>query len=506
MAGPLDYSPVRPPQQLSYGAPLVNFGAFGEIPQAYFQGQQNAYQQRQQDLFKNVQGPIDYSAAIQAMIKAGGAPALQNVAPEVVKAQMAAQILRSLPQQQAPTIGGGEPTVPGQAAASSGGEPAPVTNAPGSSMYAGLPGWQPGERPVYEQPAETGATGPENIRLAEQRPQQPAARQQAPSGLPPDYTMAKANELDRFVRNKNLAAESVASAYPGLAAQFRAEAADAAKTRDHIRETIAKSMELGPEEKVAARAGLTPLEYEQRKGVQAQVIKESGAKYNGINAAHTQYVKDQKPYIELAQGILNDPRMYTGIGAERVLDFNRIKAVYGNQQAAALQEGLSKVTAQSTLATINLQKDQAMEAGSSQNRIFTAQVGLAMKAAAGLENTLTGNRLLVEVQRRSGEMFGEVAKQAREYRKTHNMVLDDGFDTQITDYLTKHPLFTKAELANPALLGAPQVPDAVAARGPKAITEWAHAMNADVVRTHDGRYVHPPGRQQSAPQRPQMQM
>src|ERR1700722_14187567 len=105
--------------------------------------------------------------------------------------------------------------------------------------------------------------------------------------------------------------------------------------------------------------------------------------------------------------------MYSGTGANLVLDFNRVRAALGDQKAAVLQEALSKVTAASVLGQINTQKDQMMEAGGTAGRIFAQQVGLVEKAAPALSNTVYGNRFLVNVASRMGEFSTLVAQQAR---------------------------------------------------------------------------------------------
>jgi len=115
----------------------------------------------------------------------------------------------------------------------------------------------------------------------------------------------------------------------------------------------------------------------------------------------------------------------------------------------------------------------------------------------------------VETQQRIGELAGKRAELARDYLRTHS-ILDEGFDAKLSNWMRSHPLFTKEELADPTLIGAPEVPEGVAARGNAATIQWAHAMHAPVIRAHNGIYKHPPGQQQapagSAIAAPQQQM
>jgi hypothetical protein len=206
----------------------------------------------------------------------------------------------------------------------------------------------------------------------------------------------------------------------------------------------------------------------------------------GIQAQASQYERDQKQYLDLSRSILNDPKMYTGIGAGGVLTLDRLKAVYGDTKGAMLMEALSKVTASSIQSQINIQKDQMQEVGANSGRIFAQQIELYQKAAPALGTTLAGNRFLVEVQTRSGELATEVAKQARAYKQAHGY-LDTGFDNQISKYLTQHPVFSQNELSHAELLGSPTIPPGL--KGVE-ILNWARDMGlkpGDPMRTSDGK-------------------
>src|ERR1700683_5084711 len=88
------------------------------------------------------------------------------------------------------------------------------------------------------------------------------------------------------------------------------------------------------------------------------------------------------------------------------------------------------------------------------------------KASPQLGTTLAGNRALVELERRTGEQALAVRNLALDYLgptdangvTTKHKFLDAGFDKAVSTYLQKNPLFTKEEMAEPALLGAPSAP------------------------------------------------
>ena len=246
-----------------------------------------------------------------------------------------------------------------------------------------------------------------------------------------------------------------------------------------------------PEVKAARQSGYpSPLQQKAAEEVQKADIARSEKVYSGIKGSADQYEKDTKPYLELSRSLLNNPDLYTGIGANRVLDWNRVKAMFGDTRAAEMQEALGKVTASTVLGTINMQKDQMAEAGQNSGRIFAQQVDLVQKAAPQLGTTLAGNRFLVEVQTRMGEQAKTVAAMARDYIRT-NKYLDTGFDEKVSAYLEKHPLFNKQELAHVELLGAPSIPPGL--RGAE-LQAWLERMNLDpneAVRRSDGTYAHP---------------
>jgi hypothetical protein len=218
---------------------------------------------------------------------------------------------------------------------------------------------------------------------------------------------------------------------------------------------------------------------------QKNTIAQSQKTYNGMQAQTAQYERDLKPYLTLSRSLLNSPEIYTGIAGKLSLDINRVRAVFGDQKAALLQEALQKVTATSVLGQINQQRDQLMEAGANSGRIFAQQVDLVEKAAPQMATTPGGNRFLVEVTSRMGELQSEVTRQARAYIQAHGH-LDPGFDQQMSTYMKAHPVFTPQELAHPELLGAPSAPPG--ASRPQFL-DWARKMgmhSGDAFRTPSG--------------------
>ena len=142
-----------------------------------------------------------------------------------------------------------------------------------------------------------------------------------------------------------------------------------------------------------------------------------------------------------------------------------------------LQEGLEKVTATNVLGQLNQQRDELQAGGISGGRIFAPMVDLVTKASANLGTTLAGNRLLVEVMDRAGQVGRQVRNMAADYkdpRAGNGGILDAGFDKKIGNYLDSHPIFTKEELSKPELIGAPTAP--VGLKDTQSRKAWGQGM------------------------------
>jgi hypothetical protein len=264
----------------------------------------------------------------------------------------------------------------------------------------------------------------------------------------------------------------------GYDAKGLTDQAAAARARaQSVREALAKDTGQTPEEMNLTR-GVTA----RNKEVENEVTQ-SQKTYNGMQAQSTQYERDLKPVLDISQSLLSDPRMYTGAFGDLSLKANRLRALAGGDpNAAILQEALQKVTATSVLAQINAQKDQLQEAGGTASRIFQSQVEQVTKAAPSMETTKGGNRFLVEVAHRTGEQASTVTQMAQNYINAHGH-LDPAFDQQLSSYIKAHPIFSKQEMTNPALLGSPTLPPAL--KTPQQVQAWAQAM-----QLQPGEFIH----------------
>jgi hypothetical protein len=118
-----------------------------------------------------------------------------------------------------------------------------------------------------------------------------------------------------------------------------------------------------------------------------------------------------------------------------------------------------------------------------------------------LETTKEGNLALIEIEKRIGDFQKTVRQMAQDYLAEKQRqgerypYLDRGFDQRVTKYLESRDgkLFSKEEMANPKLLGAPYMPGTL--QNKEQMHNWGRQWGlntGDPVRTPDGRLTHLP--------------
>ncbi|HEV2472208.1 MAG TPA: hypothetical protein VGS41_06050, partial [Chthonomonadales bacterium] len=265
------------------------------------------------------------------------------------------------------------------------------------------------------------------------------------------------------------------------------DAADAKnKQADQLVEALRSGYQLTEQQRNVLDPRVQQAELDKAAELDRQ--KAGQKQYEGIAANERSYQTQQKGWLDTARSLFSQPELYTGVGSSMSQFVNRVKAAYANDpNGATYQAVLAKVNAASILNTIGQQKYDAETANLASARIFAGQIDQAQKVSPGIENTLEGNRALVELQTRTGETYTEFARQARDYLKTHKY-LDAGFDERMSKWVEKHPLLSQAEISNPSLLGVPYMPPD--RNTPQKAVAWAQAMGmkeGDPMRTADGR-------------------
>jgi hypothetical protein len=335
------------------------------------------------------------------------------------------------------------------------GAPAPVTAATTPETA------QP--RPTGIQPQPQPRGGPQ-VAQAQPGAGQPAAGR-IPGSLPPGYTMHRADQLDAEAQRNQAAAAYISRTPGGKPEPFLDRAKQLHDQANQIREAITK----------------------QGQNVFSEWAKRSTKVYDGLIAQQQQFDRDLQPMLTLSRKILEDPRMYTGIGGDMSLLYNRVKSLMGDRSAAQLQESFKKITATSVLSQLNVQRDQIMESGAATGRIFQQQVNLVMDAAPQLGTSIAGNLALINILERMGGLSRHVARMATEYVSNPDGpgILDPNFDRMAADWLEKNAPFKSTE--DVMALSAPNVPHTV--RTAADLRAWEKDMGlkkGDAIRTPGG--------------------
>ena len=149
-----DYIVGNAPSPASYAAPLLNFGAVADIPDAYFKGTQQARQRSlQQQIIdpKTGQPSTNISTILPELMKRGGAEYSKELLPFL----QTQELIKAYQQSQ----GGGDGSASGQTGAVSSVAPAAAAPSPTQAPATG--------GPSSHNPA---AAGPGNLRVQSQNP------------------------------------------------------------------------------------------------------------------------------------------------------------------------------------------------------------------------------------------------------------------------------------------------------------------------------------------------
>lgn len=133
-------------------------------------------------------------------------------------------------------------------------------------------------------------------------------------------------------------------------------------------------------------------------------------------------------------------RTYTGTGAETVQGLKKAaKAVGMDVEGYGEAELATAVSREMALQLRNPAGGAGMPgAMSDPDREFLVSM------TPGLSTTPEGRKLMIEYQKRVNSRNIEVAKIARDYRKTHG-ALDEGFYDKLAEYSAKNPLFKQED-------------------------------------------------------------
>lgn len=173
--------------------------------------------------------------------------------------------------------------------------------------------------------------------------------------------------------------------------------------------------------------------------------------------------KQSTSSLELARQLIEDPKFYSGIAADPIIDLKRIKAALGiDPKSAAANETFGKIIAG------NVVKDLTVELqGVGQVRV--EEIRLLNRAAANQYNSVAANRAVLTLMLKAHEQAGMIGQISEAYADGYrwdkngepivdkdgnyvvhkgpgNLPTKAGLSAAIGKYLDNHPIATKDEI------------------------------------------------------------
>lgn len=294
----------------------------------------------------------------------------------------------------------------------------------------------------------------------------------------PVGTEAEARQAFDTAKRQQAAAAYLSKRNPKAAESLLAAAKDNFARGEKIMESIGAYNKPTPEMMNAQASGTTsPAEFEKIKKQNELKATEFAALDKGIQAQDNAAGQSDED-MRAMRGILSDPKLFTGPGAQ-IMDNVRgalINAGLMDPNARLASDALKKVTAKALQAQMADMRDDAAEIGGTAGRIMLAQVNIMKDAAQNPEMSVSGLRYLTELMERTNARSHDLAQLARDYKRTHGGMLDDGFYQKRADYNRTHPLMTDKEMEHHQLMAAPHLPSSMTRAGKDEIAAWAKSQ------------------------------
>lgn len=494
--GAFGYVFNRPPTVADF--PRANFDWLAGLPNDFWQGQQYARERQLQGMFRpgtsgaDALARGDYAGALQQIAGVGGAQAVGPYLPTLMRLKFGQQLLDSGPAN--PAGGGPAPQAPPQPSGAYGSAPFAASSSKNGTGPANLSGNPaigsddqgettvrslfPGDNGVPQEIMDNVATAvgaraasgmsaadmpltPQQAQRAQQIIQgrggkPPASSPNTPSGrdvvaqgpsttaggyLSIDTEQGSQNRRRAAAGARQRALAASAAGLDDMAKSFNATADQLDKQADEIDSRIAKKREQ------EYGVGIKRAEEQGKSDVTQYAGLHKGLAGAGLTAAQSM------PYVEIAKGLIEHPDFYSGSAEGINLAWKRALAGLGlNPNAPLPQEAFRKVMAANIMQQVNNLKAEQESMGQQGGRIFASQIELMEKAAQNPDNSVAANRYLTELAYRSSQRTMAIADMADDYKTRHG-ALDAGFEKQLRNWMSKHPMFSKEELANPTLIG-----------------------------------------------------
>ena len=189
----------------------------------------------------------------------------------------------------------------------------------------------------------------------------------------------------------------------------------------------------------------------QREHINVKDFDSFDKKYTTVTNAGEDAAK-LSPMISLARQAIEDPKYYSGIGADLVVNYKRLMAQVGSDpNAAAANELFDKITSGAILGDM-----RATLQGLGQVRV--AEIDLLSKAMANRYNSVPANRAVLDLMERTHKQASFLSDRASDYRegwrwddkgkpyKTGEAPTYAGLSTTLKKFIEKMPTLPKEKI------------------------------------------------------------
>lgn len=196
------------------------------------------------------------------------------------------------------------------------------------------------------------------------------------------------------------------------------------------------------------------LDFERQKHYNTKDIDAAEKQYDNLSV-QGQTAAQTKSQLELARSMVEDPRLYQGVGSDIAKLLKQAQVLFGGDpEAASRMETFEKIISGQIVQDLKTQLQ-----GLGQVRV--AEIDLLSKAAASTNRTQPANRAVLELMIRTHDQIENLAAVARDYKlgyrfdKDGNAVMSAnrdfskaGMDAALARYIKANPILTPKERAN----------------------------------------------------------
>jgi hypothetical protein len=458
--------------------PSVDFSGLGNLPNAYWEGLNQAHTQELQDLFKggrlpvNPDGSVDYGQVSRMLLEHGGAGAVGTALP-----LMRLQAYDTIARQPVPPIPGqNPPTISGENT----GRPASTETIPVPRQPTVMGDADGVKLDIYDAPTTPGARPPMQPDAAALVPRQSQApqfaqRYQPAQALPPSQELpalpkeAQAVAWDKRAAFLNRRAELAEFAGASGAAD-RADAAQASANAQDIRKALYQAAQPPEQQKLADRAGMSTLDYgRQQKANEAQVdlekeqTKEVTGDYKTANAGLYRLKLIDDSIKKLGPDWMGTGANYRANAAKLYNSMRELLPQAAKDNVAAINPGKIASWEDFNKQTMNLGFELARTLGSREAQQIVKQ---ATGSVPGATQTFWGARLVAASMRQAFQRTADFREFLRTVPPGQRLDADVAFNKvhPVDEYVSKATSVVPSQASIDYLRGHPETREQFDAR------------------------------------------